>query len=301
MRGFTAADVPDQSGRTFFVTGANSGLGFETTRELARKGARVLMGCRSPERAQSARDRLLAELPSADLELVALDLADLDSVRAAAEVVRAEPVLHTLVNNAGIMMLPLERTAQGFESQLGTNHLGPFLLTALLLDRLEASGSGRVVHTSSNAHWFGQIHFDDLNAERSYSRFGRYAQSKLANLVHSHTLHRRLQAKGSSVRSIAVHPGGSDTELFRHFPGWLVAPSRLLSKPFLNSAASGAWPTLLAATHPDAESGGYYGPRFLELSGPARDAACSSRSRDEALGDRLFAVSIELTGAPEHP
>ncbi len=296
-QGFTHSDVPDQSGKTIFVTGANTGLGFQAVRVLTEKGARVLMGCRNPQKAEDARRRILDEHPKADVVLVNLDLGDLASVRAAAEVVAKEPRLDVLINNAGIMMPPRSLTKDGFESQFGVNHLGPFALTNLLLPLLEATPDSRIVLTSSNAHKMGDIHFDDLVAERSYSAMGRYGQSKLANLLHTYELDRRLRAKGNGTIAVAVHPGGADTDLGRHMPSWLFGPMSFLMRPFLNTAAQGAWPTLMGATAPGVEGGQYFGPRGMgEVAGPARKVDSNARSKDSDLARRLWDVSVELTG-----
>jgi NAD(P)-dependent dehydrogenase (short-subunit alcohol dehydrogenase family) len=229
--------------------------------------------------------------------IVDLDLNSLASVRKAAEQVNAEPRLDALVNNAGIMMPPRELTEDGFESQLGVNHLGHFALTGLLLPKLLATAGSRIVNTSSNAHKGGNIDFDDLRAERSYSKLGRYNQSKLANLLHTYELDRRLRAKGSDVVSVAAHPGGSTTELFRQFPALLVKVARPVAGLILNTPLMGAWPTLLAATAPGVEGGQYFGPSGLgELAGKARQVKSTKRSRDPELAKRLWDVSIELTG-----
>jgi len=296
IRSFTDADVPDQTGRTFFVTGANAGIGFETTKVLARQGARVLMGCRSAARAEAARDRILADHPRADLALVDLDLADLGSVRAAAEVVRAEPRLDVLINNAGVMIPPHSLTADGFELQMGVNHLGPFALTGLLLPALEGQPGARIVNTSSNGHRMGRIDFDDIAAETSYRPLERYGASKLANLLHAYELQRRLAATGSTITVAVAHPGGTDTELFRHLPRGLHTISRLVAYPFVNQPHAGCWPTLAAATAPEITGGEYLGPWFLQLRGPAKEVQSNAASHDRQLQRRLWDWSVELTG-----
>jgi len=294
---FTEKDVPDQNGRVFFITGANSGLGFETAKALAGKGARVLMGCRSDTKAKAAMEDIREAHPAADLRFIPLDLGDLQSIHNAAKLIETEPRLDVLVNNAGIMMPPREETADGFESQLGVNHLGTFALTGLLLDKLAKGREPRAVITSSMAHRSGQIDFDDINAEDSYSRWGRYAMSKLANLLHMYELDRRLRAANSPIMAVACHPGVADTELTKNFPGLLVSLFRPVSSLFMNSAAEGAWPTLAAATATDAESGQYFGPsRNGEWVGPAREVQPRSKAKKIEPAKRLWTVSEQMTG-----
>lgn len=293
---FSEADVPDQSGRTVLVTGANTGIGFEAARVLAGRGARVLLGCRSAQKAAAARDRIHGLHPKADLEVLQLDLGSLASVRNAAAQAAREARLDLLINNAGIMVPPREETAEGFESQFGVNHLGHFALTGLLLEKLAASPGSRVVTVSSNAHRFGTMDFEDVNAVRSYSRQARYGMSKLANMLFSNELQRRLEASGAQTLAVACHPGISDTELSRHFPAWLAvlfAPVRLLTQ----SPAMGAMPTLRAATDPGVSGGEYYGPgRGFEMVGPPVRQRCSAEGRDPQIARRLWDLSIEMTG-----
>ncbi|NND74492.1 MAG: SDR family NAD(P)-dependent oxidoreductase [Ilumatobacter sp.] len=295
MSGFTDDDVVDQSGRTFLVTGANTGLGFETAKVLAARGARVLLGCRSADRAAEAIDKILAGEPDADLAFVELDQGDLASVAAAAEQVAAEPRLDVLVNNAGVMMPPYQLTEDGFESQFGVNHLGTFALTALLLPKLAEHDEARVVVTSSLAHRGSRIHFDDIDAAGGYNAQDRYGQSKLANLLFTYELDRRLDAGGSSTIAVACHPGIADTDLARHLPAFIRFGVPLL-RPFFNSAAAGAWPTLMAATG-DVDGGTYIGPsKRGETAGPAVIVRSSSTSRNTELARRLWDLSVELTG-----
>ncbi|MFK8025468.1 MAG: oxidoreductase [Ilumatobacter sp.] len=296
MTGFRAHDVTDQTGRTFLVTGANTGLGFEATKVIAQRGAKVLLGCRSESKANDAIERIVAEVPDADLGFVPLDQNDLSSVRAAADIVNAGPRLDVLVNNAGIMMTPLEFTADGFESQFGVNHLGTFALTSLLLPKLAEQPDARVVVTSSIAHKPGRIDFDDLGAEHGYDPQTRYQQSKLANLLFMYELERRLRASGSTTIAVACHPGIAATELGRHLPKF-VSFAMPLAKIVFNSAAEGAWPTLMAATSGEVTGGSYWGPsKRGETSGPAGPAMSTSRARDPQLAARLWDVSIEMTG-----
>ena len=294
-QGFTDRDVTDQTGRTFIVTGANTGIGFETARVLARRGARVLLGCRSEQRAADAMAKIVAESPEADVEFLPLDQADLGSVRAAAEQAAAEPRLDVLVNNAGIMMPPRALTVDGFESQFAVNHLGTFALTAHLLPKLEETEGSRVVITSSLAHRGGRIHWDDIDAAKLYGRQARYQQSKLANLLHMVELDRRLKARGSGAITVGCHPGLAQTEIGRHFP--LIQYAAPLVRIFFNTQAMGAWPTLMAATAPSVAGSDYYGPcRWGELSGPAAKAWSTPTSRDPKLGKRLWELSVEMTG-----
>ncbi len=293
---FTAADVPDQSGRTFFVTGANTGLGFEASKTLAQRGARVLLGCRSEAKAREAMAKIEADVAGADLEFVPLDQADLASVRRAADIVAGEQRLDVLVNNAGIMHAPLEYTKDGFESHFGVNHLGTFALTGLLLAKLAEQAGSRIVLTSSHAHRMGAIDFDDLDAKKSYSKVGRYNQSKLANLLHMYELERRLKARKAKTIAVACHPGIADTELSRHWPQAIMILAPLI-RPWFNDAQSGAWPTLMAATHPEAENGQYFGPsKRWETAGPARLINSTPQSKDSDLAKRLWELSIEMTG-----
>jgi len=293
---FKESDVPSQKGKTFLVTGANTGLGFHTTRVLAKQGARVLMGCRNAERAQKAREKILAQHPAAELVYVHLDLGDLESIKKSAGVIEKEERLDGLINNAGIMVPPFEKTKDGFESQFGVNHLGTFALTHHLLDKLKHTKNARIINTSSNAHKMAKrIDWDDLNAEKGYKKLKQYALSKLANLMHVYALERRFRQAGTDTIALAVHPGGSDTELSRHlgsFSKFLMPAAR----PFLNSAAQGAWPTLLAATSSEVEGGEYFGPKgFMEIKGPATRVDSTSYAKDVSAQEKLWSVSCALT------
>jgi len=294
MSGFTEADVPDQSGKCFIVTGANTGIGFEAARVLAARRGRVLLACRDKAKAETAMARIGRLAPDADVAFLPLDQADLASVRAAAELAAKEPRLDALINNAGVMRPPLTRTRQGFELQFGVNHLGCFALTALLLPQLGKTERARVVVTASIAHRRGRIAWDDLNAERSYDRSQRYADSKLANMLFFFELDRRLRAAGSPLTVVGCHPGIAATDLGRH-----LGPLKLLFPVVgmtLNSAAMGAWPTLQAATAPVA-AGGYYGPVGLgEMRGPSGPASRTRPAGDRQLARRLWDVSVSMTG-----
>lgn len=294
MTKWTAADIPDQTGRTAVVTGANTGLGLETAAALAAHGARVVLAVRNLEKGKQAADRITAATPGADVQLQELDLGSLASVREAAAQLRStHDRIDLLINNAGVMYPPKSTTADGFEMQFGTNHLGHFALTGLLLDRLLPVTGSRVVVVSSVGHRIrAAIHFDDLQWERSYSRVGAYGQSKLANLLFTYELQRRLAPHGTTIAA-AAHPGVSDTELTRHLPTLIGR----LGKPFFQPAELGALPTLRAATDPAVQGGQYYGPDgFQEVRGYPKLVASSAQSHDAELQRRLWAVSEELTG-----
>ena len=298
MNTFTADDVADQSGRTILVTGANTGIGFATAKVLAANGARVLLGCRSEERATAAMSRIAADVVDADLGFVALDQGDLDSIRSAADtIIDAEERLDVVVNNAGIMIPPREMTSDGFESQFGINHLGTFALTSLLLPKLAETTGSRVVVTSSIAHRGGTIHFGDIDASGKYRAQERYQQSKLANLLFMYELDRRLRAHDSGTIAVACHPGIAATELLRNVPKVVASIAAPVLSVFFNSAEHGAWPTLMAATSADMVGGDYVGPsRRGETAGPARKVASTGRARDPQLAQLLWDLSVEMTG-----
>ncbi|MGW5440499.1 SDR family NAD(P)-dependent oxidoreductase [Nocardia asteroides] len=296
MSDWTTTDIPDQTGRTAVVTGANSGLGFETAAALAAKGAHVVMAVRDLDKGKAAVDLITTATPAAEVELLRLDLGSLTSVREAArELKAAHPRLDLLINNAGVMYPPKQRTADGFELQFGTNHLGHFAFTGLLLDNLLPVRDSRVVTVSSIGHRIrAAIHFDDLNFDRGYNRVVAYGQSKLANLLFTYELQRRLTATAASTVALAAHPGGSNTELGRHLPAALRGP---MMKLVTQSAAMGALPTLRAATDPAATGGQYYGPDgFGGVRGYPKPVSSSRQSHDPELARRLWQVSEELTG-----
>lgn len=295
MPGFTAADVPDQTGKVFVVTGANTGLGFEAAKVLAARGGVVVMACRNADKASAAMARIAAETPGARLDFVELDQADLDNVRRAADALKARGRIDVLINNAGVMMPPLSRTAQGFELQFGVNHLGTFALTSLLLPALEQTAGSRVVVTSSIAHKSGEALWSDPRAEQGYSRMQRYYDSKLANALFLVELDRRLRASGSGVSAVGCHPGIAATDLGRNFAiARLMIP---LAGRLFNTAEQGAWPTLQAATDPEAESGDYYGPRGIrEMAGESGPAFLTRLARDPGAGQWLWRRSVELSG-----
>jgi NAD(P)-dependent dehydrogenase (short-subunit alcohol dehydrogenase family) len=294
---WTEADVPGQSGRTAVVTGANSGIGFEAARVLAQRGASVVLACRDVARGADAAARITASAPGAAITVVALDLASLASVRVTAQEIGARhDRLDLLINNAGVMMTPYATTADGFELQFGTNHLGHFALTGLLLDRLLPVDGSRVVTVASNVHRVGRVNFDDLASRHRYRRVRAYAQSKLANLLFTYELQRRLTAAGAPTAALAAHPGTAITELTRHFPQALQAGYRAFGGVIAQSAAMGALPTLRAATDPGAVGGEYYGPGgWMESKGYPRPVKSSARSHSEQDQRRLWQESERLT------
>ncbi|MEU6703117.1 oxidoreductase [Streptomyces wuyuanensis] len=298
--GWTTHDIPDQSGRTAVVTGANSGIGLVTARELARRGARVLLACRSEERGRAAEELVRREVPGADVEFAPLDLADLSSVRRFAESYSPE-TLDLLVNNAGVMALPYGRTADGFETQFGINHLGHFALTGLLAGRLLKTPGARVVTVSSGMHALADVDMDDLNGERRYRRWVAYGRSKTANLLFTHELARRLRAAGSDVVAAAAHPGYAATNLQTagaRLEGRRTAEriaalgNRLLAQP----AEAGALPTLYAATAPGVRPDTFTGPRLMGWRGAPAPSRRAKRTLDDVAGERLWAASEQLTG-----
>ncbi|MEU7313385.1 oxidoreductase [Streptomyces sp. NPDC007083] len=298
--GWTARNIPDQSGRTAVVTGANSGLGFVTARELARRGARVVLACRDEERGDRARDTLVQELPEAGprIELRRLDLGDLASVRAFAKELPDERV-DLLVNNAGVMALPYGRTADGFERQFGVNHLGHFALTGLLLERLLAAPAPRVVTLSSGLHVLANIDIADLNSEHSYRRWIAYGRSKTANLLFTHELARLLA--DTPLVAAAAHPGYAATNLQtagarmegRRAAERVVAlGTRVLGQ----SADAGALPTLYAATAPGVAPDSFTGPRLLGWRGAPAPSWRAPWTLSDVAAERLWAASEQLTG-----
>ncbi|ORB31396.1 SDR family NAD(P)-dependent oxidoreductase [Mycolicibacterium parafortuitum] len=296
---WTAANVPDQSGRVAVVTGANTGIGYEAAQVLAGKGARVVIAVRNLDKGKDAVDRITALHPGADVSLQELDLSSLASIRgAAAELRAAHPRLDLLVNNAGVMYPPKQTTADGFELQFGTNHLGHFALTGLLLDTLLDVPGSRVVTVASMAHRnMADIHFDDLNWEHKYNRVAAYGQSKLANLMFTYELQRRLAGRGAPTVAVAAHPGISNTELMRHIPGTGLPGVMTLAGLITNSPRVGALATLRAATDPEVRGGQYYGPSgFREMVGHPVLVDSNAKSHDVAVAQRLWTVSEDLTG-----
>ncbi|GAA3382239.1 oxidoreductase [Cryptosporangium minutisporangium] len=298
---WTATDIPDLTGLTAVVTGANVGLGFETARLLAARGATTVLACRDVAKADAAADRIRATT-TAPTSTVALDLASLASVRSAADTLRARhPRLDLLINNAGVGLSPPKRTADGFEIHLGTNHLGHFALTGLLLDRLLETPGSRVVTVSSLGHKRGRMHFDDLQLTAPHSPFVAYVQSKLANLLFTYELQRRLAAAGAETIALAAHPGNAYTAFTRHMRPWqqaIASPRlRLLNGWLLQPAEIGALAAVRAAVDPAARGGEYYGaPGRQGFTGYPEAVRSSRRSYDEADQRRLWDISTELTG-----
>jgi NAD(P)-dependent dehydrogenase (short-subunit alcohol dehydrogenase family) len=298
--GWTVADIPDLAGRCAIVTGGNGGLGLSISRALAAHGAQVVIAARNADKAKAAAERIVAETPAAQVELASLDLSDLDSVRAFAGGWKERP-LHLLVNNAGVMAIPLARTKAGFEMQFGTNHLGHFAVTGLLLPALIRSGAGRVVTMSSTAHKTGKIRFDDLQSEQRYSKFSAYGQSKLANLLFMRELDRRLTAAGAPVVSVAAHPGYAATDLQTLGPKQSGSKLQeriygLGNRVFAQSADDGALPALYAATMPDVHGGEYFGPGgFMEMRGTPKRVGMTKAALNDDDARRLWTVSEDLT------
>jgi NAD(P)-dependent dehydrogenase (short-subunit alcohol dehydrogenase family) len=301
-QGWNARDIPDQSGRTAVVTGANSGIGYITARELARRGARVLLACRSEARGGEAQARMRREVPGADAEFVPLDLADLASVR---EFAAGYPhaSLDLLVNNAGVMALPYGQTADGFETQFGVNHLGHFALTGLLLPKLLDTPGARVVSVSSGLHAIANIEIGDLNSERRYRRWVAYGRSKTANLLFVHEFARRLAAAGSDLVAAAAHPGYAATNLATagtRMEGRAAATRavELGNRVLAQSAEAGAVPTLYAATAPGVRPDSFTGPGRLGWRGAPAPSWRAKWTRDDVAGERLWIASEQLTGVP---
>jgi len=304
MNDWTVADAPDQSGRVAVVTGANSGLGYEITKGLAERGAEVVMACRSTDRGASAKRALEREVRGASLAVLELDLADLDAVASFADAFdEAHEELDLLVNNAGVMALPRRETADGFEMQFGTNHLGHFALTGHLLPALRAADEPRVATMSSGFHERGRIDFEDLHGERDYEKWTAYAQSKLANLLFAYELDRRA----AFLTSVGAHPGWAATDLQTAGPEMAGSTLRKVAMEaanavFAQDAEAGALPMLYAATMPDVGGGEYYGPGgFLGMRGGPERQRSSRRSYDRETARRLWDVSEESTGVSYLP
>jgi NAD(P)-dependent dehydrogenase (short-subunit alcohol dehydrogenase family) len=300
---WTAAEIPNLKGKTAIVTGGNSGLGYETALELAGHGAHTIIACRDPAKAKGALDRIKAARPEAVVEALSLDLASLASIRAFSKTIHERfQKVDILVNNAGVMAIPRRTTADGFEMQFGTNHLGHFALTGLLLDLVAASGAGRVVNVSSAAHRLGKMQFDDLQREKNYGKWSVYGQSKLSNLLFTSELQKRLEGAGLPVISVAAHPGYAATNL--QFVGpqlekssFAESLSRLGNSLFAQTAEMGALPQLYAATAPDVKGNEYFGPDgFMQQSGYPTRVDRTKAAKSAADAETLWNKSVELTG-----
>ncbi|MDJ0783954.1 MAG: SDR family NAD(P)-dependent oxidoreductase [Desulfosarcinaceae bacterium] len=293
-KGWNTTSITDQSGRVAIVTGSTSGIGLETARVLASKGAAVIVAARDGRKGQQAAADIHAAFPEAQVMFRELDLADLSSVRRFAAGVSADyDRLDLLINNAGVMVPPYGKTKDGFERQIGTNHMGHFALTGLLVAHLKATRGSRVVTVSSMAHKAGRIDLDDLDWERRrYKKWQAYGDSKIANLYFTYALQKRLAMEVADTIAVAAHPGWTATELQRH-----TLSASLLNPLFAQTIAMGALPTLRAALDPDAEGGDYYGPSgFAEMRGYPVKVASNRRSRDLEIAERLWEVSEARTG-----
>lgn len=299
-KNWTVNDIPDLSGKVAIVTGANNGIGFESAKEFARKGAEVILACRSVEKGESAAAAIHAEIANAKLKPMVLELSSLKSVRAFADEFNAAySRLDVLLNNAGIMMVPYSKTEDGFERQLGVNHLGHFALTGLLIDILLKTPNARVVNVSSNAHRFGELDFDDLmfDNEEAYTPMKAYGNSKLSNLLFTYEMQRRLDEKNADVIAVAAHPGISTTNLANHLAPALVM--KLVMPLFgwmMQNAAMGTLPSIRAAVDPDVVGGQYYGPDGKnERKGYPVVVPSNEASHNEADARKLWEVSEQLT------
>ena len=294
---WTPDQLTDLSGKLFLITGGNSGIGFEAARLLAERNADVVIAARNEMKGKKALAKLV-NLGEGSCELLSIDLADMSSIRdAAKEAGDRFGAIYGLINNAGVMQMPKQKTKDGFEMQLGTNHLGHFLWTALMMGQVDGRG-GRVVSVASIMHKFGRIDFDNLMLERGYNPNTSYNRSKLANLLFAMELHRRLEAAGSKIRSVACHPGYSDTPLQSKVTNpALRMVYKVSNTVFAQPASRGAWPTVLAAADERAVSGGYYGPTgFFDARGPVGDSDVEARALDADVAKRLWEVSEELVG-----
>ena len=298
---WTTNNIPDLSGKVVIVTGANSGIGYEAAKEFARKGAQTILACRSMDKAQAALAQIQSEIPNAPAEIMQLDLACLTSVRQFVAAFKAKyDRLDVLANNAGIMMVPYGTTEDGFERQFGTNHLGHFALTGLLLDLLKQTPGARVINVSSNGHRFGTLDFDNLMFEggQGYSGTQAYGRSKLANLLFTYELQRHFEAAGIDAMALAAHPGGSNTNLANHMEDrWYFKVLMPVMAPLMQSPAMGALPTIRAAADPNAKGGEYYGPKgFMEQRGYPVPVQSNEASHNLADAQRLWTISEQLTG-----
>lgn len=297
---WTLQDIPDLTGKVIIVTGANSGLGFEDTKAFSGKGAKVILACRNLKKGNNALLKIQKEIPKADVEVMQLNLANLDSIKNfASEFKEKYDRLDLLVNNAGIMMVPYQKTVNGFESQIGTNHLGHFVLTGLLYDLLKKTEGSRIVNVSSNAHKFGDMDFDNFMYEegKDYSRMKAYSRSKLANLLFTYELDRRFKEQNIKAIAVAAHPGMANTGLADHMMGWVAPVLKPLFSFFMQSAAKGALPTIRAAVDSEVKGGDYYGPGGSnEHRGYPVKVRSTEVSHNEEDAKKLWEISEKLTG-----
>lgn len=302
MSNWTKEQIPNQTGRIALVTGANSGLGFETTRLLAAKGAHIVMAVRNMSKGETARDAVLKETPTASLELMPLDLGSLNSVREFAQAFLAKyDHLHMLFNNAGVMAMPRSETEDGFEMQFGVNHLGHFALTGLLLPAIVNTPDARVVTTTSTAQYTGDVNFDDLMGEQSYSRYGAYSQSKLANVLFAFELQRKFEQAGVNAQSFTAQPGLAQTELQKNTvrnsgSAWERIIYGIIMPTLAQSAEMGALAQVRPAVEPGARGGTYYTPRRFHVVGYPVERQADAKAYDLERARKLWQVSEELTG-----
>jgi NAD(P)-dependent dehydrogenase (short-subunit alcohol dehydrogenase family) len=294
---FDINKIPSQKGRIAIVTGANIGLGYETTLALAKKDLTVIMACRNLKKAETAKKNILKLVPNAQLDLIQIDLSELDSVSKFAKTFLAKYTkLDLLINNAGVMIPPYTKTTDGFELQMAANYFGHFLLTGLLIETLMKTPNSRIVSLSSIAHKSGKINFDDLQSKKKYSPMTAYSQSKLACLMFSIELQRRLEKIGSKTISVAAHPGVSNTNLSQHIPSWLQIIMTPIAMMFIHEPKEAAKPTLLAALGENVKGGGYYGPTgFREMKGEPGRAFIAPQAIDKVIATNLWDISEKLT------
>ncbi|MEL6923481.1 MAG: oxidoreductase [Bacteroidota bacterium] len=299
MAAFNIENISSQRGRIAIVTGANVGLGYETTLALAKKDIRVIMACRNVAKAEKAKAKIRSQVPTAQLDIHQVDLSKMDSVRAFAKSYIAQyDRLDLLINNAGVMIPPHTLTDDGFELQMGVNYLSHFLLTALLMDLLLQTPDSRIVTLSSIAHKKGSINFEDLHGKKSYDEWAAYRQSKLACLIFTYELQRRLEDRSTNTISVAAHPGVSNTNLGTYLPWYIKLIAPIFIPFFTHSPKKAAEPTLYAALGSDVNGGDYFGPDGKnEMTGRATKVNSTPQSKDEALAKKLWEVSEQLTGA----
>lgn len=302
MPKWTSNDIQSLSGKTAIVTGANSGLGLITAKELAGKGCHVVMACRSADKAETAAKEIKNAYPNASIEIIALDLSSMDSIKTFSDEIHLRfKAIDLLCNNAGVMDIPFRKTTEGFEMQFGTNHLGHFALTGRLLDLIAHTEGARIVTTSSLMHIPGKINFDDLHWSKGYSGWGAYFQSKLANLLFTYELERKLKISGAKAISVASHPGYASTNL-QLVSAQMESSSfqenlwKSMNACIAQSAEMGSLPTLYAATNPHIQGGDFIGPRVLGWRGYPKKVQSSKRSKNKAVASKLWSVSEELTG-----